>query len=175
MNEAPNPRRRDLLNTAITAGVGIGLLSVLWVVVSAMSPTADVRARRQTFHLSELGSKGYGLFALDGEPILILRRSSEQLEALDAAFERAPQDEAADSTLPEGTRNPYRSLRREILVCSCRCTHDGCVVLVETVALRCPCCGSRFDLAGRAIAGPAPRNLAVPRYQFVGTSDIEFS
>jgi ubiquinol-cytochrome c reductase iron-sulfur subunit len=38
----------------------------------------------------------------------------------------------------------------------------------------CPCCGSAYDLSGRIRRGPAPRNLGVPRYQFVGEGAVRF-
>ena len=45
-----------------------------------------------------------------------------------------------------------------------RCTHLGCQPTLDPQArlLLCPCHGSRFDLQGRVIKGPAPRPLARP-------------
>src|SRR5207244_358997 len=42
------------------------------------------------------------------------------------------------------------------------CTHRDCVVKPVQGDLRCPCHGSRFDLAGAVIKGPARAPL--PRY-----------
>lgn len=39
------------------------------------------------------------------------------------------------------------------------CTHQGCLVLPTNRGFKCPCHGSRYDLAGTNIAGPAPRPL----------------
>jgi ubiquinol-cytochrome c reductase iron-sulfur subunit len=37
----------------------------------------------------------------------------------------------------------------------------------------CPCHGSKFDFSGRVFAGvPAPLNLEVPPYRFVGESTL---
>lgn len=39
------------------------------------------------------------------------------------------------------------------------CTHLGCTVTVTEDALLCPCHGSRFDLQGTVLKGPADRSL----------------
>ncbi len=39
------------------------------------------------------------------------------------------------------------------------CTHLGCAVRHETEGFICPCHGSRYDLAGEVLKGPAARNL----------------
>jgi ubiquinol-cytochrome c reductase iron-sulfur subunit len=61
------------------------------------------------------------------------------------------------------------------------CTHLGCAPIERFEVgpadlgpdwkggFFCPCHGSKFDLAGRVFAGvPAPTNLPVPPYRFVG-------
>jgi nitrite reductase/ring-hydroxylating ferredoxin subunit len=39
------------------------------------------------------------------------------------------------------------------------CTHLGCTVARSKEGFACPCHGSRFDNAGKVVAGPAPRPL----------------
>ena len=39
------------------------------------------------------------------------------------------------------------------------CTHLGCTVTVAGDVLSCPCHGSRFDLLGKVLKGPADRAL----------------
>jgi cytochrome b6-f complex iron-sulfur subunit len=43
-----------------------------------------------------------------------------------------------------------------------RCTHLGCTVHFDPVSaqFKCPCHGSRFDLSGRRVSGPAIKDLA---------------
>ncbi|HEU0265235.1 MAG TPA: Rieske (2Fe-2S) protein [Geobacterales bacterium] len=48
------------------------------------------------------------------------------------------------------------------------CTHLGCTVSVRPEGLICPCHGSRFDLAGRVLAGPATRPLRRLEVETVG-------
>ncbi len=47
------------------------------------------------------------------------------------------------------------------------CPHLGCTVESKTDGFACPCHGSRFDLNGRLVRGPAARSLTVLR---VGTT-----
>ena len=44
---------------------------------------------------------------------------------------------------------------------SARCTHLGCLVAFNEAetAWECPCHGSRFDIAGKVLQGPARRPL----------------
>ncbi len=39
------------------------------------------------------------------------------------------------------------------------CTHLGCIVAITEEGFQCPCHGSKFNLEGKVIAGPAPSNL----------------
>jgi len=42
---------------------------------------------------------------------------------------------------------------------SSRCPHLGCTVQRDSEGFVCPCHGSRFDLEGRWLSGPAKRDL----------------
>ena len=46
-----------------------------------------------------------------------------------------------------------------IFAMSATCTHLGCIVVQEPERFHCPCHGSRYDVAGRVVQGPAPKNL----------------
>ncbi len=162
---SPPPRRRDLLTTSALTLTAGGLLAALWPLLSAMQPDEETRARQQVFNTSRLAETGQALVNLNGTPILIFRRTADELEALAAT-------PAPDAGLP-----PYRSQRPPIMVLNARCPHDACVVVRnETYTgalLRCPCCASTFNLAGRRTAGPAPRDLDVPAYRFLSDFEIE--
>jgi Rieske Fe-S protein len=42
---------------------------------------------------------------------------------------------------------------------SARCTHEGCTVGATSPTLNCPCHGSRYNLNGTVVNGPAPSPL----------------
>ena len=55
------------------------------------------------------------------------------------------------------------------------CTHLGCVPLGQQGDYGgwfCPCHGSHYDTAGRIRKGPAPQNLAVPKYKYLTDTKI---
>lgn len=47
-----------------------------------------------------------------------------------------------------------------IFAMSATCTHLGCIVRREQQQFTCPCHGSRYDLTGRVLQGPAPKSLS---------------
>ena len=56
------------------------------------------------------------------------------------------------------------------------CTHLGCVPLGQQGDYDgwfCPCHGSHYDTSGRIRKGPAPFNLEIPPYEFIGDSKIK--
>ncbi len=55
----------------------------------------------------------------------------------------------------------YRDKDGKIKMISARCTHMGCIVHWNGAenTWDCPCHGSRFDINGKVINGPAERDL----------------
>ncbi len=46
-----------------------------------------------------------------------------------------------------------------IFAISAVCTHLGCIVSKDEKKFICPCHGSYYDLSGKVLQGPAPKNL----------------
>ena len=68
------------------------------------------------------------------------------------------------------TQNP------EWLVMVGVCTHLGCVPLGNKGDYNgwfCPCHGSHYDTSGRIRKGPAPKNMEIPKYEFVDKNTIK--
>jgi Rieske Fe-S protein len=163
--ENPPPRRRDWLTTSALALSAAGLLAAFWPVIAALQPDQETRARRQVFNTARLSETGQAIVNLDGTPILIFLRTPKELEALAKVAGTRP-----DQPL-------HRSQRPAIMVVNARCPEDACIVVRnETYTgalLRCPCCASTFDLAGRRTSGRTTRDLEVPRYRFISEVEIE--
>ena len=123
-----------------------------------------------------------------GQPVWILRRTPEMLEAIKKDDDKVadPQSKRKqDELTPKYARNEYRSIKPDYLVVVGICTHLGCSPQDRLKAgpepfasdweggFYCPCHGSLFDLAGRVYKNkPAPDNLRVPPYDFLADGKI---
>jgi Rieske Fe-S protein len=83
--------------------------------------------------------------------------------------QRRPAPLALPAELPQGLSVAdgaivHRDADGTVQAWSARCTHLGCRLdrIVDGVVV-CPCHGSRFDAAGRVLAGPATRPLQALR------------
>lgn len=141
-------RRRDLLATGI----------------ASMASAAQVRSPEEVqVELANIPPGGSKRIAQAGREFIVRRRTEQQISAIRKA-PIPPRDPQADSE---------RTQRPEWLVVDARCTHMSCPVQAlsgDVTAFRCFCHGSRYDLSGRVLSGPAPRNLAVPYHRFLSSS-----
>ncbi len=187
-DDEPIRPRRDFLVTAAMATTGVGTALALWPFFASMGPAADIKARRLIFDIGDLKGGNPSYVATNLAPLMVFRRTQDELASLREG--RTPigkkfrDRNSSESSQPEAARNWHRSLKPEIMVCNARCTREGCVVSragsrfseVSYISddLQCPCCGSRYDLAGRANNGPAPGNLTVPLHRYLNATQIEF-
>ena len=111
--------------------------------------------------------------------IYVVRRDQKMVDALPNNDSRLKDAKSEDSIQPPYAKNEMRSRRADLLVVIGICTHLGCLPKQFFDAgdpvlgadwpggFRCPCHGSRFDLAGRVFQGsPASTNLVIPPYSF---------
>ena len=162
------PTRRDFLYLATGAFAAVGAANVIWPLIDQMNPDASVKA---------LASIEIDLSAIDigqsitvswrGKPVFIRRRTQDEIaEARSVAFD----------TLPDPQGDETRVTKDEWLVMVGICTHLGCVPLGQSGDFNgwfCPCHGSHYDTSGRIRKGPAPKNLEIPPYEFVGDTRIK--
>jgi len=169
--EEYDPRRRDFINIAAVAWIGVGAGVVVLPLINQMSPSADVLAESSTeVDLSKIVPGQAIKTKFRGQPLFVRNLTPKEIseaEAVDVGSLRDPQ------TLAERTKAGHTNWLITLGVC----THLGCVPLGAGEGENrgpfggyfCPCHGSAYDTAARIRKGPAPKNLAVPDYKF--TSD----
>ena len=102
-----------------------------------------------------------------GKPVFIRKRTKLDIESA----RKVNLEELKD---PE--KDEDRVKKDEWLIMIGICTHLGCVPLGdkgEYGGWFCPCHGSHYDTSGRIRKGPAPTNLEIPKYEFVGNNIIK--
>ena len=102
-----------------------------------------------------------------GKPVFIKRRTKEEIASAEKVDIKDLKDPQLDSK---------RVKKAEWLVLVGVCTHLGCVPISgkgDYGGWFCPCHGSHYDSSGRIRKGPAPTNLEVPTYEFVGDNKIK--
>ena len=164
--------RRDFLYLLTGATAAVGTIAIVWPLIDAMDPSADVLALASTdVDLSGIEEGMAITVTWRGRPVFIRYRTAEEIE----------QARAVDlSELPDPQPDEERVIEPQWLVMVGVCTHLGCVPLGQREGdpvgdyggWFCPCHGSHYDESGRIRRGPAPRNLEVPEYAFIDDSSI---
>ncbi|HUZ67249.1 MAG TPA: ubiquinol-cytochrome c reductase iron-sulfur subunit [Beijerinckiaceae bacterium] len=163
------PTRRDMLFIATGAAAVVAAGSVIWPLVSQMSPDASALALASTeVDVSSIAEGAILTVKWRGKPVFVRHRTPKEIAAARAipiSQLRDPQtdQERVRQSAIAGVVHP------EWLVVIGVCTHLGCVPLGhqgEYEGWFCPCHGSQYDTSGRIRKGPAPLNLSVPTYAF---------
>lgn len=167
-------RRRDFINIAAGAFVAGGAAMAIWPFIQQMNPSADVLALATTeVDLAPI-TTGMAIKVMwQGKPVFVRNRTSQDIKAARAT----PLGELRD---PQLDQDRVKSGKDNWLIVSGVCTHLGCIPLgTKEGEVRgdyngwyCPCHGSHYDTSGRIRKGPAPKNLAVPPYEFTSDTKI---
>ncbi len=183
-DETSNKNRRQFLiaSTAAVGGVGVGAALVPFA--GSMNPSAKARAAGADVevNISDLGPGEMKVVEWRRMPVIILHRTPEMIEDMEATLDRLKDPESIEaSQQPEYAQNPLRSVKPEYLVVMGVCTHLGCVPSFKPEhriaeagewwkgGFLCPCHQSKYDFAGRVFSdtSPAPMNLPVPPHEFL--------
>lgn len=160
--------RRDFLYLATGAFAAIGVANIAWPLIHQMNPDASVKALASIeVDLSAIETGQSITVTWRGKPVFIRRRTQGEI---------AEARTVADTDLPDPQNDAERVQKDEWLVMVGICTHLGCVPLGQAGDFNgwfCPCHGSHYDTSGRIRKGPAPKNLEIPSYEFVGDSRIK--
>ena len=181
--------RRDFLYIATAAAGAFGACATLVPLIEQMSPDASTLAAGGPVDvdLSKVAPGQQIVVSWRSRPIFIINRPPQVLQALQAPqlLAQLADPSSAELQQPPYAQNPYRSVKPEFAVLVGICTHLGCIPLFYPQpnasqpaanwpgGYFCPCHGSKYDLAGRVFQGvPAPYNLPVPPYHFIGDTSI---
>lgn len=163
--DVPQATRRDFLYLTAGAMGAVGTAGVLVPFIDSMNPAADVRALASVdVDISQI-QPGEGTTTMwRGKPVFIRRRTEAEIQDVRHISLKSLKDPETDEAR---TQNP------EWLVVIGICTHLGCIptqrksVKTQEDGWLCACHGSAYDVSGRVLSGPAPRNLEVPVYTFL--------
>ncbi|TNE32054.1 MAG: ubiquinol-cytochrome c reductase iron-sulfur subunit [Alphaproteobacteria bacterium] len=165
--------RRDFLNLTVGAMGAVGVGSGLVPLIDTMNPAADTLAMATTeVDLSGIEVGQTRVVKWQGKPVFIKRRTEEEIA-------QAIADDEADLRDPQ--KDSDRTQKPEWLIVVGVCTHLGCIPQGskggqpkgDYEGWFCPCHGSHYDTSGRLRAGPAPKNLPVPPYEFLSDTVVK--
>lgn len=164
------PTRRDFMVLSASAMGAVGAAAALWPFIDSMNPSADVLALASTE--VDLGAIAEGQeikVMWRGKPVFIRHRTAKEIEiAASVPMSDLPDPQADAERVKEG--------KAQWLIMVGVCTHLGCVPVGNEAGdyqgWFCPCHGSHYDTSGRIRKGPAPKNLAIPPYEFTSDSAV---
>lgn len=170
---ADGATRRDFLYLTAGAFGAVGAGMVAWPFVNSLNPAKDTLALSTTeVDLAPIATGQAITVVWRGKPVFIRRRTPDEIKAAQDVDMSALIDKQPDKE---------RVQKEEWLVLVGICTHLGCVPVGQKPTEArgdfggwfCPCHGSHYDTSGRIRKGPAPKNLAVPPYQFLSDTLIK--
>ena len=172
--EVSDPRRRDFINIAAVAWIGVGGAAVVLPLINQMNPSADVLAQATTeIDLSKIAVGQAIKTSFRKQPLFVRNLTPAEIAAADAV----PLSELRD---PQSLAERTKEGKKNWLITMGVCTHLGCVPLGAGEGENrgpfggyfCPCHGSAYDTAARIRKGPAPSNLHVPDYTFSSDTTV---
>ena len=179
--------KRGFLLTATGVVGGVAAAATAVPFAGSMFPSERAKAAGAPVEadISSLKPGEMKIVEWRGKPVWIVSRTKEMLDGIKNSDSRASDPKSEVPQQPAYAKNEFRSIKPEIAVLEGVCTHLGCSPQYKAVESKadmgqdwnggffCPCHGSKFDFAGRVFAGsPAPTNLRVPPYKFVGDGKI---
>ena len=180
-----NKRGFLLAATGVVGGVAAAATAVPFAGSMFPSERAKAAGAPVEVDISKLTPGEMQIVEYRGKPVWIISRTKEMLEGITKSDAKVSDPKSEVPQQPDYAKNEYRSIKPEIVVLEGVCTHLGCSPQFKSVEAKgdmgqdwnggffCPCHGSKFDFAGRVFAGsPAPKNLEVPKYKFVGDAKI---
>lgn len=182
MNHDIQVSRRDFLYVATGTTAAAGAAFASWPFIDQMRPDASTLAGA-TIDIDISGiDQGMSVVAKWlGRPVFVRNRTSVEIEASRSTSIDELKDPLArnanlaeDAPATDANRSAGEG-RDDWIIMIGVCTHLGCIPLGQAGDFGgwfCPCHGSHYDTAGRIRTGPAPENLAIPRYEFISDTVV---
>ncbi len=188
--EHADVNRRDFLYIATGAVAAVGGALAVWPLIHQMNPDASVMALATVeVDLTPIAVGQAITLKWRGNPVFVRHRTPAEIEAAKAVNPQELIDPLArNQNVPEGSpatdQNRVVGEKESFIVMMGVCTHLGCVPIgnageyavvegsARTGGWFCPCHGSHYDTAGRIRKGPAPENLAIPKYEYLTDTTI---
>jgi ubiquinol-cytochrome c reductase iron-sulfur subunit len=187
-NAVDQGKRTWLITTSCAGAVGGVAAAVPFVSTFAPSERAKAAGAPVEVDISALKPGEKVTVEWRGKPVWIVRRTEEQLKALEGLTGELadPDSKRKAYPTPEYALNPHRSIKPEYFVAVGICSHLGCSPSDKFATgaqpslpddwkggFLCPCHGSTFDMAGRVFKNkPAPDNLEVPPHMYLSDSRL---
>ena len=181
-------RRTWLITSCAMGGVGAAAVAVPFVASFQPSERAKAAGAAVEVDITAIAPGEKVVVEWRGKPVWVMRRTPEQLAALETLDEQLADPNSARTAYPtpEYARNRHRSIKPEILVAVGICTHLGCSPSDKLTpgpqpslpddwkgGFLCACHGSTFDVAGRVFKNkPAPDNLEVPPHYYTSETTV---
>lgn len=176
------PTRRDFLYLTTGMAGAVGAVAVAWPFIDQMRPDASTLALASIEVDISAVETGMSLTVKwRGKPVFIRNRTEKEVadaKAVELADLKDPIARNANLGADAKATGIDRSAgegKENWLVMIGVCTHLGCVPLGEAGEYNgwfCPCHGSVYDTAGRIRKGPAPENMAIPKFSFISDTVI---
>lgn len=170
---ASDATRRDFLYLATGAAGVIAVGGIVWPLISQMGPNDAIKAAGGPVEIDISAVEPGMLITViwRGKPYFIRHLTPAEVKAAESAPESAFREFVpADSRIAKIGDGAL-----EWAVMAANCTHLGCVPTKVDTGLEgwvCACHGSKFDVTGRVMKGPAPTNLPLPPYTFASAEKL---
>ncbi len=180
-------RKRRRLRVIAKLMAYVGFAAMVYVIASAiMSGDGKVpNIPTQRVDVSQLQVGNVEFLTWQGRPVLVYRRTDEQVVSLRTPDARLKDADSSRSDQPVFAKNDIRSKEFELFVAIALGTGQGCVVELVPATTEAfqgepwqggfmdSCGKDRFDFAGRVYDNQyASENLRVPQYSIEGTTVI---
>jgi len=174
------PTRRDFLYIATGTAGAVGVALTAWPFIDQMNPTSAVLAMSSIeVDLAPIQPGQSIVLTFRSHPLFVRRRTPKEIaSAKSVPLSELPDKLARNENLPDDApaTDENREVKSEWYISSGVCTHLGCTPTAfegDYGGWLCHCHGSQYDTAGRVRKGPAPQNLAIPKYAFLSPTRVK--